>query len=284
MSEIHAGLVILARTGSTRLPGKSLLQVCGRPVLAHQIDRLKLSRRANPIVLATTTLPQDQALCNAAQVAGIETFQGSVQDVILRLADVATKFQLEFMAVVGGDDVFVEGEFVDAVIAEYARTKADFITIKNLPFGTTPFGVSASGLFRVLEIRADDNTDGWERFFTDTGLFHASTLEISDPVLCHPDIRLDLDYPEDFELIKTIYERLYQPGLILPLKRVLQLLLEEDPGLVQVNREAQEKYLKNAKVGWPPLRLKTGTDSTSNHDSTTAHYADQKEINYGNAV
>ncbi len=264
MSGTRAGLALLVRTGSTRLPGKSLLQVCGRPILAHQIDRLKLSGRANPIVLATTTLPQDRTLCDIAQLAGVETFQGSIHDVVVRLSDVATKFQLEFMAVAGGDDVFVEGEFVDAVIAEYARTKSDFITIKNLPFGATPLGVSAGGLHRVLDIRADDNSDGWERFFTDTGLFHTTTLEISDPLLCHPEIRLDLDYQEDFELIKAIYGRLYQPGQVPSLRKVLQLLLEEDPGLVQINREAQEKYLKNRATGWPPLRLKESINPTRN--------------------
>jgi spore coat polysaccharide biosynthesis protein SpsF len=231
-------------------------------MLAHQIDRLKLGRRARPIVLATTTLSQDKALCEIAQAAGIEVFQGSIFDVVLRLSHVATKFHLEFMAVVGGDDVFIEGEFVDAVITEYTRRKADFITVKNLPFGTTPFGVSASGLHRVLEIRADDNTDGWERFFTDTGLFHTTTIEISDPLLCHPEIRLDLDYPEDLNLIKAIYERLYQPGQVPSLRRVLRLLLEEEPALVQISRGAQEKYLKNRATGWPPLRLKEGINIT----------------------
>lgn len=268
MNETRAGLALLARTGSIRLPQKSLLEVCGRSVLAHQIDRLKLSRRARPLVLATSTLPGDEALCAIARAAGIETFQGAIHDVVQRLSDVADRFQLEFLAVAGGDDVFCEGEFVDAVITEYEQKKADFIMIEGLPFGTTPFGVSTGGLRRVLEIRADDNTDGWERFFTDTGFFRIATIKVSEPLLCHPEIRLDLDYPEDFELVKAIYQRLYQPGQVPTLRRVLRLLLEEDPTLAQINRAAHEKSLKNRATVWPPLRLKEGIRPTSNQDKT----------------
>lgn len=256
MGEVGAGLALLARTGSTRLPNKSLLEVCGRPVLAHQLDRLKLSRSARPLVLATTTLPQDESLCAVARAAGMKTFRGAVNDVVQRLADVAEQFSVEFLAVVGGDDVFCEGEFVDAVVAEYQRSRADFITIADLPFGTAPFGVRASGLRRVLEIKAGEYTDGWERYFTETGLFRTVMLEPSDPLLRHPEVRLDLDYPEDFELVRAIYERLYRPGQVPDLRRILRLLLEEEPALSQLNRAAHEKWLTNRAAMPPPLRLK----------------------------
>lgn len=256
MTPVRAGMVLLVRTGSTRLPAKSLLDVCGRPVLAHQIDRLKRSQRAEAIILATTTLPADDALVRVAEAAGIAVFRGSPEDVVVRLADAAVRFGLDFLAVAGGDDVFCEGEFIDAVIDEYARSRADFITIDNLPFGATPFGVSASGLRRVLEIRATDNTDGWERYFTETGLFQTKALVLPDPLLQHPEIRLDLDYPDDYELIKAIYARLYHPGEVPDLRAVLRLLLVQEPVLAQINRQAHAQWLANRGKSWPVLRLK----------------------------
>lgn len=259
MSEIRAGLVLLARSGSSRLPNKSLLDICGRPVLAHQLDRLKLSRLARPLVLATTTLPQDDPLCAVARAARIEVFRGSVNDVVQRLADAARAFNLEFLAVVGGDDVFCEGEFVDLVIAEYERCRADFIQIAGLPFGTTPFGVSVSGLRRVLEIKASEYSDGWERYLTDTGLFATNTLEISEPLLRHPEVRLDLDYVEDLDLVRAIYQRLYQPGTVPGLRSVMRLLLEQEPALASLNRAAHERWLENRAA--MPLTLRFGDSS-----------------------
>lgn len=254
MSVPRAGIVLLARTGSSRLPAKSLLQVCGRPVIAHQIDRLRLAKLPETVILATTTLPQDDALAAVGAEAGIEVFRGSVNDVVQRLADAATAHCLDFLAVAGGDDVFCEGEFIDRVIARNAERAVDFVTIDGLPFGTAPFGIGAAAIRRVLEIKPGEYTDGWERYLTDTGLFVTELLTTEEPLLNHPEIRLDLDYEEDFQLVKAIYERLYVPGAVPDIRSILHLLLTEAPELVLLNRVAHDKWLANRKS--MPLPLK----------------------------
>lgn len=248
MSTRRAGIVLLARMGSSRLPGKSLLPVCGRPVIAHQFDRLRQSRRAEAFVLATSTLPLDDQLAAAAKRAGVKCFRGSANDVVLRLSDAASAHRLDFLAVVGGDDVFCEGEFVDRLIDFDAGSPIDFVTIDGLPFGTAPFGVAAAALLRVLEIKPGEYTDGWERYLTDTGLFKTAVLSNEDPLLAHPEIRLDLDYEEDFALVKAIYERLYRPGTVPDLRRIVGLLVDEEPELALINRAAHEKWLQNRKA------------------------------------
>jgi spore coat polysaccharide biosynthesis protein SpsF (cytidylyltransferase family) len=145
------------------------------------------------------------------------------------------------------------------VITEYERRRADFIQIAGLPFGTTPFGVSVSGLRRVLEIKASEYSDGWERYLTDTGLFATNTLEISEPLLRHPEVRLDLDYVEDLELVRAIYQRLYQPGTVPGLRSVMRLLLEQEPALASLNRAAHERWLENRAA--MPLTLRFGDSS-----------------------
>jgi spore coat polysaccharide biosynthesis protein SpsF len=222
--------------------------VCGRPIIAHQFDRLRQARRAETLVLATSTLPQDDPLAAAAKDAAVECFRGSPNDVVLRLADAAAAHRLDFLAVVGGDDVFCEGEFVDRVIDYDAASPVDFVTIDGLPFGTAPFGVAAAALRRVLEIKPGENTDGWERYLTDTGLFKTAVLSNEDPLLSHPEIRLDLDYDEDFTLVKAIYERLYEPETVPDLRRIIRLLVDEEPDLAMINRAAHEKWLLNRKA------------------------------------
>ncbi len=81
-------------------------------------------------------------------------------------------------------------------------------------------------------------------------------LGLSEPLLRHPEIRLDLDYAEDFELVQAIYQRLYQPGQVPDLRRILRLLLEEEPALAQLNRAAHEKWLSYRAVELLPLALR----------------------------
>lgn len=231
-----------------------MLSLHGKPVIEHQIKRLKPAVLPNIFALATTILPEDEVLCEVARRCDIESFRGSVGDVVERLLRAAQHYQVEFIACVGGDDVFSEAELVDAVIAGYADSRADFITISNLPFGATPFGVTARALERVLEIKGSGSTDGWERYLTETGLFRTEVLHLNDPELDYPNLRLDLDYPEDFELMKAVYDRLYQPGCSPSLREVVRLLVRDEPSLVELNREAHQKWLATrAKI---PLHVR----------------------------
>ena len=241
----NRGLIILARNGSSRLPRKSMLPLVGKPVLAHQIDRLKKSLRVRTPILATTILEEDNSLCDVASECGLDIFRGHPEDVVRRMVDAGERFALKFASIVGGDDVFCEGEFVDLVIAEHEKTGADFITIKDLPFGASPFGVSMSSLRKVLELKGDGITDGWERYLTDFNLFNTASLELGDPILRHPELRLDLDYPEDFKLVTAIYAKLYTPGQVPSLINVIRLLVEDEPELRLINRTAHEKWLNN---------------------------------------
>lgn len=161
-----------------------------------------------------------------------------------RLLQAAQHYGVEFITCVDGDDVFCEAELVDAVIVEYTQDKADFITIADVPFGATPFGVSVSGIERVLEIKGDGCTDGWERYFTDTSLFCTKTIHLNDSTLNYPDLRLDLDYPEDYELIQAIYKRLYLSGRQPSLREVVRLVTKDEPALVEINRAAHQKWLE----------------------------------------
>ena len=243
----RSGLVLLARTGSTRLPAKSLRMVQGQPLIQHQIERLRSA--ATPIVqvLASTTLEADRALCEIGRQAGIETFQGSAENVVERLIAVADTFDLTVLGVVGGDDVFCEGRFVDAVIDGCVRQDADFVTIADVPFGTTPFGVRVTALRQVRDLIGEGTTDGWERYL-ESRHFRAVALKLNEPALARPELRLDVDYLEDLELVTAIYERLHQQGATFSLEAVVELLTEREPQLADLNRSAHERWLANRAV------------------------------------
>jgi spore coat polysaccharide biosynthesis protein SpsF (cytidylyltransferase family) len=252
-----AGLILLARSGSTRLSEKSLQAVCGRPLLAHQIDRLRSTEDARVVALATTDLREDDRLAAIAAAANIATFRGCAENVVQRLVEAADAFALDFVAVVGGDDVFCDGSLVDAVIRRWRQSKADFITIEDLPFGVTPLGVSTAALRNVLGLVGEGSTDGWDRYLTDTGLFRTDVVDLKDPALAHPGLRLDVDYAEDLELVRAVYERLYVPGGAVALRDVIRLLTVDAPALADINRAVHEQWLDNrarfAPAGRPAL-------------------------------
>ena len=241
---MNAAVVILARNDSVRLPRKSMRQIAGKSVLQHQIERLVTSREAPHVVLATTPLSSDDELCRLAVAAGIDCFRGDAEDVVLRMVQAAHRYSLDFLAVVGGDKLFCEGALVDAEIAEYRRNPADFIRIANLPFDTSPFGVTTEALRKVMEIKAG-SSDGWERYLVDTRQFRVSYMPASDPAIEGPQLRLELDYPEDLELFAKVYDRLYRNGKQPPLRDVVRLLTVDEPELAKINESAVSKWQHN---------------------------------------
>gem|GEM_PF-6422041 len=91
------------------------------------------------------------------------------------------------------------------------ESNADFVTCEGLPFGAAPVGIKVEALKSVCSWKTETRTDtGWGKYFTDSGLFKVEVLNIQDEELRHPEIRLTLDYPEDYAVFKAIFDELYR--------------------------------------------------------------------------
>lgn len=258
---LRSGVVILARSDSTRLPNKSLREIAGLPIMAHQMRRLRRAKRPAVYALATTERVVDNALCSVAMSNDFSVFRGSPHDVVLRLHDAAEALNIDLILAVGGDDVFCAPELVDQLIEAYLNEPYDFGTIRGAVFGISPYAVTREAIERLIKIRVDDNTDGWERYFTETGLFIHREFDPCCELFRHPELRLDLDYPEDLQLVKAIYESLggttdKEPSV----QEVVELLLRK-PELAQINKEAHARWIENRQRSWPMLRWKTPTSN-----------------------
>lgn len=244
-TRVKSAVVVLARCTSVRLPRKSLREIAGKTVFEHQIERLSTSREVDMFVLATTPAAADDDLCRLAIASGLECFRGDAGDEVLRLIQVAERFGIDCVVLVNGDNLFCEGALVDAVVAEFKRNPADLVRVGNQPFDPSPFGLSAGALREVMKIKGGPSTDGWLRYLTDTGRFAVTDLPCDDPDLDRIYLRLDLDYPEDLELFRTVYDRLYRDGRQPALKEVVRLLTVQEPQLMEINRSAIEKWIEN---------------------------------------
>jgi spore coat polysaccharide biosynthesis protein SpsF len=185
---------------------------------------------------------------------GIEIFRGSEKDILDRYLQAADKFGPDFIVNVDGDDIFCDPEYMDKVAETFLKTGADYIECQGLPFGAAPSGVKVEALKKVCRMKSEDNTEtGWKRFFTDSGLFQVKIIEAAKD-LRQPDIRMSLDYAEDFQFFSEVIRRLYVPGKVFSLREILALL-KKHPEIVAINKNRQEEYwatyYKNAaKIKW----------------------------------
>lgn len=251
---MKTAVFIPVRTKSTRLPGKAMLEVNGRPIIEYLIERVKSASKPDLIVICTTTNPEDRALAPIAARNNIEIFRGSEKDILDRYLQAADKFGVDFIVNVDGDDIFCDPEYMDKVVETFIKTDADYIECHGLPFGAAPSGVKVEALKKVCRMKNEDNTEtGWKRFFTDSGLFYVASIEASED-LRQPDIRMSLDYAEDFRFFEEVIGRLYKPGKVFNLREILALL-KDHPEIVAINKSRQEEYwatyYKNAaKIKW----------------------------------
>ena len=109
-------IIITVRTGSTRLPNKCLLKINGITTIEHLINRIKKSKKADLIILCTSTYKQDDILCEIATNNNINYFRGSAKDKLERWNDACKKYKVDFFVTADGDDLFCDPDLIDLAI------------------------------------------------------------------------------------------------------------------------------------------------------------------------
>ena len=135
------GFLIIGRLKSTRLPKKILLDIHGKPVISHMIQRLKLSTKIDTIILCTSINPQDKPLEKIAKDNDIECFLGDPDDVLLRMLNAAEKFNLDYILTITADCPFVDPFYADKIVEKYLETNADLIRQFDLPHGVFSYEI-----------------------------------------------------------------------------------------------------------------------------------------------
>ncbi len=251
----RTAIFVTVRTGSTRLPRKCFLDLNGQSVIEFLIRRLKKSRLADTIVLCTTTNQEDGVLCDIARAEGIECFRGSEQDKLERWRGAAEQFSVEFFVTADGDDPFCEPELIDLAFAQYRSSGADFIESEGLAVGSFTYGVKTSALEIVCRIKDTDDTEMMWVYFTDSGRFRTEKLQNVADIFKRPEIRMTLDYPDDFRFFEKIVGHFQEHGAQDFTLRDVITYLDLNPEIVRINQHLQEQFLANQKSK-TKLRLK----------------------------
>ena len=245
---IKTGCFISARIDSSRLPQKALLSIRGKKVLEHIIDRAKLVKKADLVVLCTSWRPKDQVLADLAKEQGIKCFRGPLGNMLVRWLGAAEKFGVDYFVTFDGDDLFCEPELMDLALVQIVREKIDFAKIPvNLICGASAYAVSRQALKKVCQMDHSKSLE-MHRWLTTAMpvLFKIKELRVKNPIFFNKKIRLTLDYQEDLDFFRKIFEEFNTDINNISLEKIVKLISQK-PELAQINWFRQEDYSKNQK-------------------------------------
>ncbi|MEM0966808.1 MAG: glycosyltransferase family protein [Verrucomicrobiota bacterium] len=137
MSENTVAIVV-SRMGSSRLPGKALMDICGEPMAGRIIERVSLAPSVDEVIIATSTLPEDDQLEEFAKSRGVRFFRGSPDDVLGRITEAARFAEADIVLDLMGDNPLVHSEMVEDVIEFFRRTDCDFVSSVTTEFPHAP--------------------------------------------------------------------------------------------------------------------------------------------------
>lgn len=249
-------LFIPVRLGSTRLPKKQMKTIKGKPILKYLVERLRHAKKISDIIICTTTNRTDDPLVNYLKSENIKFFRGNEHDLLVRFRDASKQFRTDLIIVVDGDDIYTDPLYVDKVVEKFEKTNADYICGIGFPHGFVPIGIKRKALEKICKLKVSNNTEtGYREFFTETNLFDCKYIEPKKSLKFPNNLRLTLDYKEDFLFAKEIFSQLENN---FHLKDILELL-EKTPNLLKLIDGVDEKWNKYFETNFTDLSLKAKT-------------------------
>lgn len=220
--------IVQARMGSTRLPGKVLAEVGGRPILAHVVERLRRATRLDRIVIATTTHTRDDAIVSLAEGIGIPVYRGSEPDVLGRYQEAAEWIGAKTIVRVCGEDVFVDPTLVDRLVQSHLQHGADYTTNvigRTFPEGQYVEVLSHRTLARLARKATwPEHREHVTQYILDHPQgFRMARVEATGK-LRRPEVKLSVDTREDLAFVRMIYDDVIHGGTIPAVEELLDLI------------------------------------------------------------
>jgi glutamate-1-semialdehyde 2,1-aminomutase len=242
--------ILQARMGSTRLPGKSMKGIGGKPMLWHVLRQLKGSKLVDTIVVATTVNPADDEIEKLADASGVKCFRGSEEDVLERYTGAVEKFGGDIVVRVTADCPLLDAGAVDQVIADFLKGRADYVSNVHPP--TFPDGLDVEVFSRDALMRAGHEAKlKSEREHVTPYIWKNAKLFRQRNVINGKDLsalRWTVDTPEDLEFVKAVYRALGKKAIehSFGMRDVLDVLAK-NPGIAEINKkfERNEGYAKS---------------------------------------
>lgn len=239
--------IIQARMNSTRLPGKAMMDLAGRPLLHHVFERILATAGVDRAVLATCEEEESGRLIQLAESMGIAVFVGSRDNVLERFWQASEKFGGDLIMRATGDNPFTDPGFAALTIQTMVSSGADLCYFPDLPLGTGIGMVKKSALDAAY--RLSDRPHQFEHVTPyireHPEQFNVLVRDIGITIP-FPKLRLTVDTPEDYELARAIYRHCYHGGPF-TLDDVVRFL-EKNPALLSINSGIEQRPMTHSST------------------------------------
>ncbi len=243
---MKVSIIVQARMGASRLPGKIMKRVLGKPMLEYQIERLRRVKASDEVVIATTEDPSDDVVSDFCQKLSIPFFRGDVDDVLGRTYGAAKKRKADVIVRITGDCPLIDPMVVNQLIEYYLSNRHRFDYVSNVIERTFPRGMDGEVFpFKILEEIEAVATDPSDREHVTLYLRRNSMryrLGNLSYVRDESHHRWTLDTEDDFKLIREFFERLYPTRPHFSLEDCLRFM-EQNPDLVKLNQHIRQKEI-----------------------------------------
>jgi spore coat polysaccharide biosynthesis protein SpsF len=244
---LNRAAIIEARMKSTRLPGKVLRPMAGKPMLELLIERIRHALLVDQVIIATTVSPSDDPIESLSQKLQIACYRGSEEDVLDRVLAAALRFAVEVIVEITGDCPLIEPSKIDHMLKSYQYMNVDLMTNRldeSYPPGLGLRIFSRATLEKVARL-TNDPVDRehvtlyvWEHPEIFSIYHFQNNLDRK-----YWDLRLTVDTAEDFKFIQAIFEELYPQKPLFDLYDIIDLL-ERKPELMGINKHVQDKPIR----------------------------------------
>jgi spore coat polysaccharide biosynthesis protein SpsF len=227
-------VILQARLASSRFPNKVLAELCGKPLIAHIVERLKAAKQVDGICVAIPADASEDPLAAALSHYGVTITRGHANDVLGRYIQAAYQTGAEVIVRATADNPLVSPENIDRQLGEIsADPSVDYLITDGYPVGVTTETFTLKTLEKLDFLARDSNMREHVTLYLrhQQGSFNVKHLKAPE-ALAMPDLRFSLDTPSDYDFLKAVYERLYKPGSIVDLGEAIELVKHE-PSLLQ---------------------------------------------------
>jgi len=245
-SELNAAIVVQARMGSVRLPGKALAELAGEPLLGHVAARLGSAPVCGPLIVAIPDGAGDDQIELWCRRQGLRCFRGSEEDVLDRFWRAVADEKVDYVVRATGDNPLVWEGAVAFMAERMVPEGLDYCAFTGrvtLGLGLELFTRDALDRARRAARHAYQREHVTPWMYEDKRRFRAAHFD--PPAALRSPYRLTVDTPEDLELMRLLYDRLYRPGRIVPAAEAVKHL-RDNPDAAGINAAVRQKGYKES--------------------------------------
>ena len=245
LKKARIGVIIACRMKSTRLKHKAILPIAGLASIERCILNAKKIKSADEIILATSTLEEDQVLKKYALKHKIHFFAGDPEDVIMRYLGAVKKYDLNIAVRATGDCPIVSYEMADFLIQRHFEKGNDYTGPKEFANGQNSEVYTVNTLKRVIEYLGDARHSEYMTWYmlTNKNIFQVDMAEL--PKEWIRNYRVTLDFQEDLDMFNALFEKLGTKEV--NIKNVFNVL-DENPEIPKINGHLTLKYKTDKKL------------------------------------